>query len=1237
YLLPIQVAIKIIDKTQLEGDNIQKIVREVKVMKLLSHPHIIRLYQVMETDRYMYLVTEYASGGEIFDHLISHGKMTEREARQKFKQIVAAVHYCHKRGIVHRDLKAENLLLDANMNVKIADFGFSNFFEKDNLLKTWCGSPPYAAPELFEGREYNGPKADVWSLGVVLYVLVSGALPFDGKTLHSLRARVLSGQFRIPFFMSEGCEDLIKHMLILDPGRRYTTDQVLNHRWTKADGADPVFDKMFKEHNVESDREEPVNELILQHMVSMGLKTEDIMQSITNQSFDEHSAIYNLLLDKHRRHLRASPGRVMGEATEESQSAAALYALAMGEGAAAQRNLMLGDQMIPQVNVTNEDNQVIQSNDQLEEMDSDPEEPSPEALARYLQIRRNTVIPGDPSGHKLPAALRAKLPPPPQLAGLGLGGEGDAPLAGLMGLPFGGAGAAFNMNLPQNLPLLSAIPNQAEQQLNYKEQHLLKPPALEATAGQSNFGRRASDGGANMYLNIQQFRKQLQTAVRTSQPGDIDATGQLGTETLQQRLSDTTMPEEDENSDGEPDEEAIRRYLNKGRCRHTIGPDVLSTNDMPIVSRTRRERFLQPERPPHLFASTNARRASDGMPNLQYYQRERLERLAATGGGSSSSQKSSLKQLHKECQQLQKQFSSPVDARALELQQHQHQLHKEKMHTGMLSHSPTGISSTSPHLSPVSSIRSDVPIADIQTQHLQQHLQRLQLQRQSDSPPSLRKLHSPGSRASPPLSSSLPVHPEETGVESPTDTSFPTNPLDTMVGSPHSVCSQPDESVPSPVSAHSVHSHRGVEVNLNGPDRSNQGSGSLRGDGSLEHVGINGPLLEETEDTRERRDSTRRDSSRRDSNQSLDREQHSSSIDAEQLMQAMAYQQLHMIQQQNSNYTNQLGMAGSPDTVQQHLQHPLHQIPIQDFAHLAHRHLHHTAPLSAVPTEPLHIGMAAHSHLPNYHPSATQAYLAAQANRELTEALSVSNEVPAGMSAVPFSQRYLLPGMVPSPLEQQAQEFEEAELHHQVLDNTTQNQEMHSISGFQGLFHLGFRGSQGQLRNHQRHHSAHATTGHVQTQLLQRTFRVPSGDIFNMANNNNSGMTVGLVKLDYEGGVPPLIRQSMNMSCISLSDSSDLASEPSPIKHAKSFSMTTCKELNEIVNEIRRTLDRRHPDLVYTNNENMFELQQNGVEMEMEVCRVPGLALNGLKLRKIAGDASQYKELCSEILQTMKL
>ncbi|KAJ2951831.1 hypothetical protein O0L34_g13994 [Tuta absoluta] len=130
--------------------------------------------------------------------------MAEQAARKKFWQILSAVEYCHERRIVHRDLKAENLLLDANMNIKIADFGFSNYYAQGELLATWCGSPPYAAPEVFEGKRYTGPEIDIWSLGVVLYVLVCGALPFDGSTLQSLRDRVLSGRFRIPYFMSEG-------------------------------------------------------------------------------------------------------------------------------------------------------------------------------------------------------------------------------------------------------------------------------------------------------------------------------------------------------------------------------------------------------------------------------------------------------------------------------------------------------------------------------------------------------------------------------------------------------------------------------------------------------------------------------------------------------------------------------------------------------------------------------------------------------------------------------------------------------------------------------------------------------------------------------------------------------------------------------------------------------------------------------------------------------------------------
>ncbi|CAG9794611.1 unnamed protein product [Diatraea saccharalis] len=199
-----KVAIKIIDKSRLDEDNLKKTFREIAIMKRLRHPHIVRLYQVMESTYTIYLVTEYAPNGEIFDHLVSRGRMPESEAARAFAQMVAAVGYCHANGVVHRDLKAENLLLDRDMNIKLADFGFSNEYSAGSPLATWCGSPPYAAPELFEGRRYDGPKADIWSLGVVLYVLVCGALPFDGGTLHELRSVVLAGKFRIPYFMSQG-------------------------------------------------------------------------------------------------------------------------------------------------------------------------------------------------------------------------------------------------------------------------------------------------------------------------------------------------------------------------------------------------------------------------------------------------------------------------------------------------------------------------------------------------------------------------------------------------------------------------------------------------------------------------------------------------------------------------------------------------------------------------------------------------------------------------------------------------------------------------------------------------------------------------------------------------------------------------------------------------------------------------------------------------------------------------
>jgi len=291
-----EVAIKIIDKSQLDPTNLAKVYREVEVMKLLNHPNIVKLYQVMETKSMLYLVSEFVPKGEIFEYIASHGRMSEKVARQKFWQMIQAVEYCHTRRVVHRDLKAENLLLDSGMNIKIADFGFSNFWSPVGHLDTWCGSPPYAAPEVFEGAQYRGPEIDVWSLGVVLYVLVCGALPFDGSSLQSLRDRVLSGRFRIPFFMSSECESLIRRILVLDPLRRYTIQQIKEHPWMQAEVPLSV-PRASPKPSLESGH---INEQILRLMQSLGIDPARTKESIIKDSYDHHAAIYFLLVDKWR-------------------------------------------------------------------------------------------------------------------------------------------------------------------------------------------------------------------------------------------------------------------------------------------------------------------------------------------------------------------------------------------------------------------------------------------------------------------------------------------------------------------------------------------------------------------------------------------------------------------------------------------------------------------------------------------------------------------------------------------------------------------------------------------------------------------------------------------------------------------------------------------------------------------------------------------------------------------------
>ncbi|KAF6106190.1 SIK family kinase 3 [Phyllostomus discolor] len=512
-----KVAIKIIDKTQLDEENLKKIFREVQIMKMLCHPHIIRLYQVMETERMIYLVTEYASGGEIFDHLVAHGRMAEKEARRKFKQIVAAVFFCHCRNIVHRDLKAENLLLDANLNIKIADFGFSNHFTPGQLLKTWCGSPPYAAPELFEGKEYDGPKVDIWSLGVVLYVLVCGALPFDGSTLQNLRARVLSGKFRIPFFMSTECEHLIRHMLVLDPSKRLSMEQICKHKWMKLGDTDPNFDRLIAEcQQLKEERQtDSLNEDVLLAMEDMGLDKERTLQSLRSDAYDHYSAIYSLLCDRHKRHKTLRVG-----APPSMPRAMAFQAPVNIQAEQAGTTMNIS---VPQVQLINPENQIVEP-DGTVNLDSDEgEEPSPEALVRYLSMRRHTVGVADPRTEVMDD-LQKLLP----------GFPGVSPQA-----PF--LQVAPNVNFLHNLLPMQNL--QPTGQLEYKEQSLLQPPPLQLLNGMGPLGRRASDGGANIQLHAQQLLK------RPRGPSPLV--------TMTPAVPAVT-PVDEESSDGEPDQEAVQ-------------------------------------------------------------------------------------------------------------------------------------------------------------------------------------------------------------------------------------------------------------------------------------------------------------------------------------------------------------------------------------------------------------------------------------------------------------------------------------------------------------------------------------------------------------------------------------------------------------------------------------------------------------------------------------------------------
>ncbi|KAF9329236.1 Serine/threonine-protein kinase brsk1 [Podila minutissima] len=228
-----QVAVKIISKASLANKAAvhRGIEREIAIMKLINHPHVIRLYDVYETEKELFLVMEYVSGGELFEYLVNKGRLDETEALRFFQQIIVGLAFCHKRKICHRDLKPENLLLDERMNVKIADFGMASLQKTGRLLETSCGSPHYASPEVVTGMKYDGSSSDIWSCGIILYALLTGHLPFDDENIRQLLSKVKAGKFYMPTDISLGARDLISRMLTVNPKRRITMHGVMMHPW----------------------------------------------------------------------------------------------------------------------------------------------------------------------------------------------------------------------------------------------------------------------------------------------------------------------------------------------------------------------------------------------------------------------------------------------------------------------------------------------------------------------------------------------------------------------------------------------------------------------------------------------------------------------------------------------------------------------------------------------------------------------------------------------------------------------------------------------------------------------------------------------------------------------------------------------------------------------------------------------------------------------------------------------
>jgi 5'-AMP-activated protein kinase catalytic alpha subunit len=303
-----RVAIKFIARSSIRKPaHTIRIRREINLLTALFHGNIVGLYGTLETVTDIILVMEYVEGADLFERIVGHAdqRYPEDEARPIFEQIVAAMEYCHQHRVVHRDLKPENVMVDSKGQVKLIDFGFANMYHPRGFLETNCGSPLYAAPEIVQGVRYIGPEVDVWSLGVILFAILTGTLPFEDEQLKGLYSKICAGTFTMPNYLSTGAKDLIRSMLNTDPRQRITISQVARHPWLRG------FQPLPKSFSRLSVTPHPLDR-ILQAMVGFGFTdVEATRMTIRTDPDDPATSIYHLLLQKEQRETLDKPVAVV--------------------------------------------------------------------------------------------------------------------------------------------------------------------------------------------------------------------------------------------------------------------------------------------------------------------------------------------------------------------------------------------------------------------------------------------------------------------------------------------------------------------------------------------------------------------------------------------------------------------------------------------------------------------------------------------------------------------------------------------------------------------------------------------------------------------------------------------------------------------------------------------------------------------------------------------------------------